>query len=84
MTEKIWQNPKIFVRYIGVFEILAWPNVRYYRTDLLHIQLVRYNDGYNDVRIKEKPIKEKTFKETDKKKQVIYEDVKKGIWQKMM
>ena len=35
--------------------------------------------GYNDVRIKEKPIKEKTFKETDKKKQVIYEDVKKGI-----
>ena len=40
--------------------------------------------GYNDVRIKEKPIKEKTFKEKDKKKQVIYEDVKKGIWQKMM
>ena len=35
--------------------------------------------GYNDVRIKEKPIKEKTFKETDKKKQVINEDVKKGI-----
>ena len=35
--------------------------------------------GYNDVRIKEKPIKEKTFKETDKKKQVINDDVKKGI-----
>ena len=40
--------------------------------------------GYNDVRIKEKPIKEKTFKETDKKKQVINVDVKKGIRQKMM
>ena len=35
--------------------------------------------GFNDIRIKEKPIKEKTFKETDKKKQVIFEDVKKGI-----
>ena len=40
--------------------------------------------GFNDIRIKEKPIKEKTFKETDKKKQVINVDVKKGIRQKMM
>ena len=37
---KKWQNPKIFVRYIGVFEIGKRTKVRYYRTDLLHIQLV--------------------------------------------
>ena len=40
--------------------------------------------GFNDVRIKEKPIKEKTIKETDKKKQAINDDVKTGVWQKVM
>ena len=40
IVEKIWQNPKFVSAILEFLKFGKWPNVRYYRTDLLHIQLV--------------------------------------------